>query len=243
MWKTAIVVGLICLFLASASYALDPIGPPKAFLGQGHWSLGVEYAHTDIDTEPGDTVSPWAPYLSRSFHIDRAYANVRYGVCSHVDLFARLGATAFEQDIYAFGPGFQGGADFAWGLGGAVTLYREGKLDIGLLAQYSHGESSEDAGPIGDEYHSEIEVQTVQVAAGPTYQLQDDLAAYGGLFAFTLDGEYDGILEEWDFDANSAFGLFAGLNWEIKEDALLNVEFQYVGSGFAVATGLRWMFE
>ncbi len=243
MWKTTIVVGLTCLFLGTTSYALDPLGPPKAFLGQGHCSLGVEYAHSEVDVEPGDTISPFSEILSRSFHINRTYANVRYGVCSQVDVFARLGATAFEQDTSWFGAAFEGSADFAWGLGGAVTLYSEGKLDVGLLAQFSRGESSDESGAVGDESHSEIEVRTIQVAAGPTYQLKDDLAAYGGLFAFTLDGEYEGVLGEWDFDANSALGLFAGLNWEIKEDALLNVEFQYVGSGFAVATGLRWMLE
>jgi hypothetical protein len=240
MWKKAVVTGLTCLSLASASYALDPIGPPRALLGQGHWSLGVEYAYSEADTEPHDVDSPFGHLSSEPLRANRVYANLRYGLWDNVDLFARAGTVIL--DLNTGFSGFSGEAGFAWGVGAAATLYKRDDLAWGLLAQFSSGESAQHT-YIVDEARSEIELQSFQIATGPTYQIKDDLAAYGGIFYFVLDGEYEGVLGTWDFDEDNPVGGFAGLDWAVKEDAHFNVEIQYAGSAFAIATGLRWLFE
>lgn len=242
MWKKTIIAGLACLSLASASYALDPIGPPKALLGQGGWSLGVEYAYSeaDVDASNVDTTFVGLHVPTEQLTANRAYVKLRYGLRDQVDLFARAGAVTFES------PGVWSGTSertgFAWGLGAAATLYHHtDRLDWGVLAQFSGGKSTAaDAWTTGD---TEVEMYSIQIAAGPTYQVKDDLAAYGGIFYYVLDGESDGWLGTWDLSEDSPVGLFAGLDWAVKEDAFLNVEVHYGETAFAVATGLRWVIQ
>jgi hypothetical protein len=240
MWRKAVVTGLTCLSLASASYALDPIGPPKALLGQGHWSLGVEYAYSEVDVDASNvdlTISaPDVP--TGELTANRAYVNLRYGLRDQVDLFARAGAVTF--DLSEGWAGMSGKPGFAWGLGTAATLYHTDRLDWGVLAQFSGGKST----PKETFSNSgQVEMYSLQIATGPTYQLKDDLAVYGGIFYYVLDGEFDAWFGTWDLSEDSPVGLFAGLDWAVKEDAFFNVEIQYGETAFAVATGLRWIFE
>jgi hypothetical protein len=241
MWRRTVVTGLTCLSLASASYALDPIGPPKALLGQNHWSLGVEYAYSeaDVDASNVDTTFAGLHIPTEQLTANRAYVKLRYGLRDQVDLFARAGAVTF--DASGTWNGISGQAGFAWGLGAAATLYHTDRLDWGVLAQFSGGKSTAKDAWVGG--NAQIEMYSVQIAAGPTYQIKDDLAAYGGIFYYMLDGEFDSWLGAWDLSGDSPVGLFAGLDWAVKEDAFLNVEIQYGETAFAVATGLRWIFE
>jgi len=237
MWRRTVVVALTCLSLSSASYALDPIGPPKALLGEGHWGLGVEYAYSQTDNEvEGFFVTP-VESASGQLRANEAYANLRYGVWQNVDVFGRLGAVTFSEPLF-----YEGDADLAWGLGAAATVYDTDKLDWGLVVQFSRGESSNHAMPLWPG-RVEIEAWSLQVAAGPTYQFREDLAVYGGLFYDMLRGEIEETALHLDIEEDDPFGGFVGLDWEVKEDAYLSVEFQYAGDTLAIATGLRWILE
>ncbi len=113
------------------------------------------------------------------------------------------------------------------------------KLDWGVLAQFGRGESSTRGSP-----SAEIEAWTLQVAAGPTYQIRDDIALYGGLFLDFLWGEFEssnGL--KYDIEQDNPFGAFVGFDWTVKENTHWTVEFQYAGSTLAVATGLRLVFD
>ncbi len=239
MWRKAVITGLTCLSLASVSYALDPIGPSKALLGQGHWSLGVEYAYSEADVDASNVENTFpGPHIpTEPLTANRAYVNLRYGLCDQVDLFARAGAVTF--DTPAGWEAISGQPGFAWGLGAAATLYHTDRLDWGALAQFSGGKSTAESVVTGTDAH--IEMYSIQIATGPTYQIKDDLAAYGGIFYYALNGEMDTWLATWDLSEDSPVGLFAGLDWAVKEDAFLNVEVHYGETAFAVATGLRWV--
>jgi hypothetical protein len=241
MWRKTLVTGLTCLSLASASYALDPIGPPKALLGQGHWSLGVEYAYSeaDVDASNVDFTFPSLPIPTEPLTANRAYVNLRYGLWDQVDLFARAGAVTF--DAHSGWSAISGQPGFAWGLGTGATLYQTDRLVWGALAQFSGGKST-GKNDVGDG-DAQVEMYSIQIAAGPTYQIKDDLAVYGGIFYYMLDGELDASFGTWDLSEDSPVGLFAGLDWAVKEDAFLNVEIQYGETAFAVATGLRWILQ
>ncbi len=99
MWRETIPVGLILLSLSPAAYALDPVGPPQALLGQGHWSLGVEYAYSETAVGLTREASEGFPAVSGAEQLlsDRAYANLRYGVLKNVDVFTRLGGVTFQD--------------------------------------------------------------------------------------------------------------------------------------------------
>jgi hypothetical protein len=174
MWRKVIITGLTCLSLASVSYALDPIGPPKALLGQGYWSLGVEYAYSeaDVDASNVDLTVPGPSIPTGELTANRAYANLRYGLRDQVDLFARAGAAKFALSETLGST--SGEAGFAWGLGAAATLYHTDRLDWGVLAQFSGGKSTVTL--LGGD--GQVEMYSVQIAAGPTYQIKDDLAAW-----------------------------------------------------------------
>lgn len=238
MREKAIVAGLIIALFGSTSHALDPLGPPKALLEQGRWSVGLEYAYSQTDTKLTDGSFDGSPIpladRSSQLRANEAYVNLRYDPWHGVlDVFGRLGVVAFED------PAFQDGdADIAFGLGAAATLGKMGeKLDWGVLVQFGRGESS------SFRDSSEIEAWSLQVAGGPTYQVREDMKLYGGLFLDFLWGEFHSSAFEWDIEQEDPFGVFAGLDWTVKEKADWTVEFQYAGSTLAIATGLRWTFD
>jgi hypothetical protein len=238
--KRTIVVGVAILSLSSASHALDSLGPPQALLGQGRFGLGVEYSYSETHVALKDGVLMDAPVVDDSTQMQAygARVNLRYGVCDNVDAFARLGATAIDLPLLQ-----EGDAGFAWGLGVAATVYHTQKLDWGLLVQFSRGQSKEHNPASVWTRAAETKVQSLEVAAGPTYQVREDLAAYGGVFYHLLWGDYTSALARWDLKGDDAFGGFVGLDWRIEEDAHWSMELQYAGATFAVTTGLRWIFD
>ncbi len=238
MREKTIIVGLTLALFSSASYALDPLGPPKALLKEGQWSVGLEYAYSQTDTEleDGSFNGTPLPDSSSQLRANEAFVNLRYGPWHGVlDVFGRLGVVAFKD------PSLQDGdADIAFGLGAAATLWHTGeKLDWGALLQFGRGESSSHGIA-----RTEIEAWSLQVAGGPTYQVRDDMKLYGGLFLDFLWGEFEGSGRfKYDLEQNDPFGVFVGLDWTVKENTDWTVEFQYAGSTLAVATGLRWTFD
>lgn len=240
MWRKTVVVGLAFLYFGSVSYALDPLGPPKSILDQGDWSFGVEYIYSETDTDPSNVASPIAQPSTQVLFANRVYANVRYGMWEDVDLFVRAGGATFDLDT-AFIGGFEGDTDFAWGLGAAGTLYQTDTLDWGLVLQFSSGKSLQRS--LAFAGRAEVEIRSLQIAAGPTYQVKDDLTGYAGIFYHMLDGEYEATFAEWDLSEKNFLGGFVGLDWEVKDNARLSIEFQYTGTAFALATGLKWMIR
>ena len=113
----------------------------------------------------------------------------------------------------------------------------------GLLAQFSRGQSHEHNPPSVWTRLAETHVQSLQVATGPTYQVREDLSAYGGVFYHLLWGSCESALSQWDLEVDHPFGAFAGLDWRVKKDAHWDVELQYAGATFAMTTGLRWIFD
>ena len=240
MRRRIAVVGVAILLLSPASYALDPAGPPQALLGPGNWSLGVEYSYSETRVALNDGVLAGALIVDDSTRLQaRApYVNLRYGMCNNIDVFARLGATIVDLPLLQ-----EGDAGFAWGLGAAATVYHTQKLDWGLLAQFSRGQSKEHNPASVWTRAAVTQVQSLEVAAGPTYQVREDLAAYGGVFCLLLWGDYESALTRWDLEVDNALGAFVGLDWCVKEDGHWSVELQYAGATFAIATGLRWIFD
>ena len=140
MGKKTVVATLTILFLGSASYALDPLGPPKALLDQGQWSPSVEYAYSEIRVELDNRLRH-RRRISGGLDRDpanKAYANLRYGVLGNVDLFGRVGLVDVRRsEIWAkrgmrTSPG-------AWAPPLRSVIRK--KLDWGVLVQLSRGES------------------------------------------------------------------------------------------------------
>ena len=136
-----LAVALIIVFVSnSVVLALSPMGPPKAFLGQDRWDLGIEYSNQTMDLEAIGTVQDIQPGLTVSrkgrHNIDSLKSNIimgraGYGINDNWDAFVRLGVADAQGDIERIFPdgatpdeyeGFDGSFGLAWGFGTRATF-------------------------------------------------------------------------------------------------------------------------
>lgn len=124
-----------------------------------------------------------------------------------------------------------------------MTLHDSDRLDWGVLAQWSRSRTEEDQFGTTAHIHRELQIDSLQIATGPTYQIREDLDLYAGGFYHALDGEFKDPLAQFDMAEDSSFGGFAGLDWAVKENVHWTVEVQNTGTALAAATGLKWLFQ
>jgi len=263
----------------SAVLALSPMGPPKASLGQDQWAIGIEYSHEKMDLEASSTISETimtdppivAPPQNAIHEIKDLKSNivmgtVGYGISDNWDAFLRLGAANGECDIdqtYSDGTidqyqGFDGGFGFAWGLGTKVTIWEDNDISWGGLLQMAWAKPGDsDISLSGDPNYSgnaEIDFWEVQLAIGPTWQMNDELSIYGGPFLHFVDGDLDisgktfdmgdELISEvsGDIEEKSQFGGYVGASWELSEDTSCFIECQLTGDAWGIGIGAAQKF-
>ena len=107
--KALLITGLTGMaLLASTAYGGAPMGPPMALLGEGHWGLGGEYGHENMNLRADGTLravygtgTPSGPVpfdFVETVTIDDLtmnmfFATLAYGVCDNWDIFVRVGAS------------------------------------------------------------------------------------------------------------------------------------------------------
>jgi len=266
IWLLNFIVMMSC----STAFALDPIGPPAAGLRQGQLKNGIEYSHSTMDVKllEGDWIEYFdgvfndsgraTPFTLKDFKTDKIYFNLGYGFTDNLDAFLRLGVTTadFGDSIWQDTEKFDGDADLTIGAGIKATFYADDKLKIGGLLQASWAEYD---GELNASHWStpdtvEINMAQVQIAVGPTYELNDNVSIYGGPFWHYTFGNLDvevneeiggGILNSnfsWDIDDSSTFGAFVGTRIEINENTSFNIEYQHTADSDAFVAGLVWRF-
>ena len=200
---------------SSAVYALPPMGPPKALLGQDRWEVGIEYGHREMDLEAVGKVrdiqiDPEFITVRKGKHnIDNLKSNIvlgraGYGINDDWDAFVRLGLVDAKGDIEQTFPDdatsfkykdFDGNIGFAWGLGTRATFWQDEHVSWGGLFQMTWEKPDEsDISLSGDTNFSgtaEIEIWEVQIALGPTVRLVDGFCIYGGPFLHYVNGDLD----------------------------------------------------
>ncbi|MHC4557864.1 MAG: hypothetical protein ACYTFW_16525 [Planctomycetota bacterium] len=268
-----IVVGIY----SSVAFALPPMGPPRAFLGQEQWVVGVEYAYQEMDLETWGTVyETWAgiPIASdysncelEGLKSNIVLGRVGYGISDTWDIFVRLGIADAEGKIVetqaggvpgAEYDGFEGSYGLAWGFGTRATFWREGDLTWGGLFQMTWAEPDDssidlrgDPAFIGE---AELDFEEVQIAVGPTWQL-DDFRIYGGPFYHFVKGDLvlSGQTDTPGFDVvtrssqdireESQFGGYAGVQWHMNKNTSWHAEYQFTGDAWGIGIGAIWRFE
>jgi opacity protein-like surface antigen len=210
---------IICLIVvclsSSVVIALPPMGPPKAFLGQDMWEIGVDYGHQAMDLEAVGKVteiqvSPVFVTVRKAKHnIDDLKSNIvmgraGYGINDIWDAYVRLGAADADGDIeriFSDGApsdeyeGFDGSFGLAWGFGTRATFWQDEDVSWGGLLQLTWIEPDDsDITLSGDPAftgNAEIEMWEVQIAVGPTLRVDDGFRIYGGPFLHFIDGDLD----------------------------------------------------
>jgi hypothetical protein len=271
---------------SSVVSALPSMGPPKALIGQDQWNVGLGYSYSRMDLEasgksredPGSGV--WGPWLSSKHDIKNLTSNlvlgqVGYGVSPNIDVYLCLGASdaqddmkettasAYPGDKYT---GLDCGLGFAWGLGTRATFWQNGDMTWGGLLQVlwenpSSGDITLNPEPptlpnrlTGD---ADIDLREIQVAVGPTVQL-DGFSVYGGPFLHFVKGTIDtsvsgldssGIppldrvqLSE-DIKEQSEFGVYAGLQGDANAEISWYAEYRMTADAWGIGIGAVRKFK
>ena len=268
-----IVIGLS----GSIVMALPPMGPPRALVGQDQWAVDVGISHSKMDLEAFGKAQEdpdgagWLPPSFARHEIEDYTSNMvlgrlSYGAYDTVDVFVCLGLSDAQDDMteeLATGmdgnryTGLECGHGLAYGVGARATFWQEGDLVWGGLVQilwHNPAEGDIDLAPTdGDPGRLtgdvELDIQEIQVAVGPTVQLEG-ISVYGGPFLHFVTGDLDvdasgldsfAALNRVDLSQDireeSEFGIFGGAQGEVDQDTAWFVEFQITGDAWGVGIG------
>lgn len=218
-----LVVALMVAGLwSSAAWALRPMGPPMAGLKQSQMSVGFDFSWSEMNLEvDGGTVDDVesVAYL----------ANLGYGIADNWEAFIRLGIAGIDVDD----EGFSGDDQFAYGFGTKVTFAENDPLTWGGLFQMDWTKSEDE--------DVEIDTFEIQIAVGPTYQMEG-MSLFGGPFLHFVDGEGTAPGDTFDLEQESEIGGYVGAQFDIAENASWNIEYQFTGDASAICTGIVWRF-
>ena len=230
---------------STAVYALPPMGPPKALLGQDRWDVGIEYGNQAMDLEAVGDVTETQPGLvtvrRSKFNINDLKSNIvmaraGYGINDNWDAFVRLGLADAKSDIEQTFPddatsfeyrGFDGSFGLAWGFGTRATFWQDDEVSWGGLFQITWLEPDDSsislAGDTEFSGKAEIDIWEVQIAVGPTWRVEDNLRIYGGPFLHFVNGDLD------------ISGSTVDMNADILTEATGNIEEESQFGGYAGA--------
>ncbi len=203
--------------LVSAAPAGAPLGPATAFLGEGRWAVGGEYAYEQMSLEASGTVTEqflndttffWTqPAQIDDLTSNMFFGTLAFGICDTWDIFARIGAADAKDKIVALQADadavqrqndFDGSFGLAWGVGTRATFYRSGPWSFGGLMQvtwFRPGSSDfsiddpliPDESWVGD---MKLDYWQAQAALAATYQV-DKWRFWAGPFLQFIRGDMD----------------------------------------------------
>jgi hypothetical protein len=208
---------LMVLSLCCSGALAASMGPPVAGSEAGKWSVGIDYAYTDMTVlieggyfESIDVFSP-PPADNQTITVvdgkddlecNMLFVNFGYGITDKLEVFLRLGFS--DVDIPIAGGDWDAGSDFAYGLGAKATFYEAGDLRLGGLVQMTWANADGDVTMVTDEVagvpligpkefsgDGEFEWDEIKIAVGPSYKLTEGVSIYGGPFYHLISGDFD----------------------------------------------------
>jgi len=222
-----VVALMVAVLWSSAAWALRPMGPPMAGLKQSQMSVGFDFSWSKMNLEADGGTAEDVESL--------AYlANLGYGIADNWEAFIRLGLAGITVDNDEPGEeDFEGDNQFAYGFGTKVTFAEDDALTWGGLFQIDWTKSED----------SDVEIDSygIQIAAGPTYQMEG-MGLYGGPFLHFVGGEVDTPGGTIDIEQESIFGGYVGAQFDIAENASWNIEYQLTGDASGIGVGIVWRF-
>ena len=255
------VVLAFLLFLNSSAYCLDFMGPPVAGLEWGQVEAGMNFTISKMDLELNGGL--YDDYFDgiwidsgealdvkfKDFKINRAYANIGYGLMDGVEGFLRIGGAngKFDDSIWLNEEEFTSGAEFAFSGGVKFTFYNEGNLQLGGLFQAGmtnfDGELSSVNWSASD--FVEVNMAEMQFALGACGDINENVSIYGGPFVHFVSGDLKdnsyildsgGLLASeftWDIEQESVLGGYLGIQMNFAENASFNIEYQHTSDAGA----------
>ena len=257
--------------MSEQAFALNFMGPPTAELNQGQWAVGYNYAYSVQDLNK--TGQDWSIIIDdivtstgegqlriEDLTVQRHYIGVNCGLIDSWEIYARIGFSDVEGDINWLGEGIKTGYDFsndfAWGWGTKITLKRSDTVAWGasLHMDWLDTSTSKTKNIPGSGLRKDtvsIDTYDTLLAVWPTIDMSG-WKLYGGLFYYSLDGDYcfernsfelDTIERE---DANikegSDLGAFIGAVLDVADNSDLTAELSFTSDGWALGAGIAQKF-
>lgn len=261
---TILTLSLWLIVCGATALAGAPMGPAMATVERGQWSVGVEYAHENINLAADghsveSIVGGGSERYSQSFAIDDLESNMffgrlTYGLCDTWDVFVRFGLSDAQDDLKVTGPGiingaggqlgFDGSHGLAWGIGTRATFWRSGPWSIGGLAQATWLDPDESSFRLtvpGAPNQAvvgdgKLDYLQSQLSLAAMYQ-KDSWGVWAGPFAQLVDGDLD-LDAQFVIDGVTQGNLaFSG---DVEEESIIGV---HAGAAYAVSNGLACWIE
>lgn len=225
-----VVVGVLC----SVGLAGGPLGPPMSVLDHGEWGFDAAYFYEEMDLWGcgtwqfrdrvyGEGWGPWSPWSAapdkfklQDFQTNTWLGSVEYGLCDDWDVYARVGASDAEADVYWWGSSEKESADFdygpAWQVGTNFTICQSGPWTFGGRLQvgaaypddwdFSYYELAEPYEYFG-RGTAELDYWQGVAYVGAACQLSDAALLYFGGGWQTLQGSFDCEYTETEEDTGT----------------------------------------
>jgi len=261
IWFVCVVVVAASLG-GSAAFALEPMGPPRASVDEGQFSVGadISYGKTDLKLSGGGWVNPSTDPATgseggrkiRDLETTKLYCTAGYGFAEKWEAFLGIGATKaeFGHDLWSQGEDFDSGIGFGIRGGVRATILElpDHDLQIGGLIQldWANYDGKLESGQWPAPDFVEVDLTGMQIAVGATYWWKDGLTVYGGPFVHYVEGDLeqfttDGFDLKWDIDDGPIWGIYLGALYDladIAENCVLNIEYQLSSEASLLAAGL-----
>jgi hypothetical protein len=260
--KRLIIVVTAAIFMSTPVLAFDFMGPATSRLKDaGKTSAGVEYfwSSMEIDADSLPSLDLTSDTID-DFEINKTTGNLALGMGRGSELFFRFGVARVDcddEDDWGGIPDRMGSSDEVLVLGGGAkwTLYDEAGFGWGLLAQMSWSEYDYDGKSYAVGEHDvtlspEWQIYEVQIATGPTLNLNEDLMVYGGPFLYFLDGDADfkGVIDgvgskiSADLEQESLLGGYIGADLALGRNANISFEVQATSGSYGLGGQFVWKF-
>ena len=256
----AVTVGI--MLMSTQVLAFDFMGPATSRLkDSGKFSVAGEYfwSEMEIDADSLPEVDLTSDTID-DFEIEKITGNLALGMGRGSEIFFRFGVTDVDpdnNDDWGSVPDNMGSSDEVLVLGGGAkwTLYDSAGFGWGLLAQMSWAEYDFDGRSYSVGAHAvtlspEFEIVEVQIATGPTLELNEDITFFGGPFLYFLNGDadFEGTIDgsqssiTADLDQESLLGGYVGAEIEVGQNAVVSFEVQTTSGSLGMGGQLVWKF-
>lgn len=255
MRKRLLFFGVLFTVVAlsgSVALAFDPMGPPKAQMGEGNSAWGIEYSQSKMYLHRLRNSDSSA---QKKLHVDKlhkVYATYIYGINNDWDVFVRAGGMNGKMDRRPYWTQQQYDGDPGFVMGGGIkrTLARPSEdVTWGAVFQGSWGTmegnmNTRHGGYTGD-YPGDFDLDLMefQLAVGPTWSGPCGITVYGGPMAHlvrgTLTDREDGDdRKPKSIEEKQILSFVAGAQIPVGENSMLNAEYMGNGDAWALAFGM-----
>ena len=122
------IVITILVLLCNQAFGLTLMGPPKATLEQGKFSVGFDYSYSDVEIELSGYGYKW----NEDVESNSLLGTFGYGIVDNCEIFARLGFTDVKSDVFDV-LDFDSDFEFSYGFGTKVTFAESDALSWGSI--------------------------------------------------------------------------------------------------------------